>query len=86
MVMSPLKVSFSLKRPNHRMSGAIQDANKDYNVVVERIGTWDLIEEFLAYNVFHAQTRWKVSKASKPKEGVKKGMRILYLYLLISRN
>lgn len=63
--MSPLKVSFGLKRPNYRMSEAIQDDYKAYNVVVERIGTQDLIQEFLAYNVFPTQTGWKVPNVSK---------------------
>ena len=70
--MSPLKISFGLKRPNYRMSGATQDAYKAYNIVVKRIGTWDLIQEFLAYNVFPTQTRWKIPKTSKSKEGDKK--------------
>lgn len=51
MVISPLKVSFSLKRPNCKMNGATQYAYKAYNIVARRIGTQDLVREFLAYNV-----------------------------------
>jgi hypothetical protein len=39
MLMSPLKISFDLKRPNCRMSRATQDSYKAYNIVVKRIGT-----------------------------------------------
>jgi hypothetical protein len=51
-VMSLLKVSFGLKRLNCRMNGATQEAFKFFNIVVERIGTQDLTQEFLVYNVF----------------------------------
>jgi hypothetical protein len=37
MVMSPLKISFSMKRPNYRMGGATQDAYIAFNIVAERI-------------------------------------------------
>jgi hypothetical protein len=33
MVISPLKVSFNLKRPNCKMNGATQYAYKAYNIV-----------------------------------------------------
>lgn len=72
MVISPLKVSFSLKRPNYKMNGATQYAYKAYNIVARRIGTQDLVREFLAYNVLPTRTGWKVSKAAKSKEGDKK--------------
>jgi hypothetical protein len=74
IVMSPLKISFDLKRPNYRMNG---DAKKNYgafNIMVGRIGTRDLIQEFLAYKVFPTQTGWKlpkVPKVSKAKKGRK---------------
>jgi hypothetical protein len=74
IVMSPLKVNFGLTRSNCRMSGATQEAFKAFNIVAERIGTQDLIQEFLAYNVFPTQIRWKVpnvSKALKMKESNK---------------
>jgi hypothetical protein len=43
--------------------------------VAKKIGTRDLIQEFLAYNAFPTQTGWKVTKVpmtSKPKESNEK--------------
>lgn len=45
MVMSPLKISIGLKRLNCRISGAAKEAFGAYNIVVNRIGTRDLVQE-----------------------------------------
>lgn len=74
MVMSPLKISFDLKRPNSRMDGDVKQTYGAFNIVVGQIGTQDLIQDFLAYKVFHTQTGWKllkVPKVSHAKKGDK---------------
>jgi (p)ppGpp synthase/HD superfamily hydrolase len=71
MVMIPLKVSFGLKRSNCKISGAAKEAFKAYNIMVNRTGTHDLVQELLAYKVFHTQTGRKVSKMPKVKKGNK---------------
>jgi hypothetical protein len=55
IAMNQLKVSFSLKGCC-RMSGAAKEAFSAYNDVVDRIGTWGLVQEFLVYRLFPMQT------------------------------
>jgi hypothetical protein len=48
-------LSFGLKRPLCNMSGAAQIAYIAFNIVVDRIGTRDLVQESLAYRVFSSK-------------------------------
>jgi hypothetical protein len=47
-VMRHMGLSFGLKRPLFNMSGAAQIAYIAFNIVVDRIGTRDLVQESLA--------------------------------------
>jgi hypothetical protein len=67
--MSPLKISFGLKRPECDMNEATEKCYNILNTVVEKIGSEDLIQEALAYNIFPTRTGWKLSKEVKSKEG-----------------
>jgi hypothetical protein len=55
------------------MSGATSDAIKAFDFVAENIGTRDLIQVFLAYNVYPTQTGWKLSKIPEASEARKDG-------------
>jgi hypothetical protein len=68
MVMSPLEISFVLKRPKCEMGEAAENCYKAFNVVVEKIGSLDLIQVFLASNIFPTRTGWKLLKVVKSKE------------------
>jgi hypothetical protein len=67
--MSPLEISFGLKRPKCNIRKAAKTCYKAFNAVAEKIGSRDLIQEFLAYNIFPTGTRWKLMKEVKSKEG-----------------
>lgn len=53
--MRHMVLSFGLKRPLCNMSGASQIAYIAFNIVVDRIGTRDLVQESLAYRVFSSK-------------------------------
>jgi hypothetical protein len=67
-VMSPLEVSFNLKKPKCEMGEAAKNIYKAFNVVAVKIGSRDLIQEFLTYNIFPTRTGWKLPKVVKSKE------------------
>jgi hypothetical protein len=69
MPMSPLKISFGLKRPKCEMSEATEECYKAFDTVVKRIGSQDLIQEALAYNIYPIWTGWKLPKDVKTKDG-----------------
>jgi hypothetical protein len=52
MLMNPLVISFGLKRHKCDMGEAAKSCYKAFNNVTEKIGSRDLIQEFLAYNIF----------------------------------
>lgn len=62
MSLSPLRTSFSLKKPNCDMGEAAEKCYTIFNTIAKRIGSPDLIQEVLAYNNFPTQTGWKLSK------------------------
>jgi hypothetical protein len=67
MLMSPLDISFGLKRAKCDMDEATENCYKAFNTVAKKIGSWDLIQEFLAYKIFPTCTRWKLSKEVKTR-------------------
>lgn len=69
MPMSPLKISFGLKQLMCELSEAAEECFKAFDVVVKRIGSRDLIQEALAYNIYPTQTGWKLPKEVKSKDG-----------------
>jgi N-glycosylase/DNA lyase len=66
--MSPLKVSFALKWLKCKMNEAIDECYKAFNTVIKKIGSRDLIQEVVAYNIYPTRTWWKLSKEVKSKE------------------
>jgi hypothetical protein len=52
IVMKPINISFGLKRLICNMSKAVQTTYIAFNIVVDRIETWDLVQEFLANRMF----------------------------------
>jgi hypothetical protein len=68
MSLSPLRTSFSLKKPNCDMGEATEKCYKIFNTVAKRIGSWDLVQGALAYNIFPTQTGWKLPKEVKTKK------------------
>jgi hypothetical protein len=69
MLMSPLKISFGLKRSKCNMSKAAEKWYKIFNTAAEKIGSPDLIQGALAYNIFPTYTEWKLPKEVKSNEG-----------------
>jgi hypothetical protein len=65
ILMSPLKISFSLKRPKCKMNEVVEECYNTFNTDVEKIGSRDLIQEALAYNIFLTRIRWKLPKEVK---------------------
>ena len=57
MLMSPLRVNFAQKRPKFEMNKAVDECQKAFNVVVNKIESRDLIQEALAYNIYPTRTR-----------------------------
>jgi hypothetical protein len=68
MSLSPLRTSFSLKKPNYDMGETAEKCHNIFNTVAKRIGSQDLIQEALAYNIFPTRTGWKLPKEVKRKE------------------
>jgi hypothetical protein len=68
MLMSPLEVSFALKRPKCEMSEAANECYKAFNTFIRKIGSRDLVQEVLAYNIYLTRTGRKLSKEVKFKD------------------
>jgi hypothetical protein len=68
MLMSPLEVSFSLKRPKCEMSEAADECFKASSVVIKKIGSRDCVQEALAFNIYPTQIGWKLLKEAKCNE------------------
>jgi hypothetical protein len=51
-----------VKRPECNMNEAAETCYNTFKTIVEKVGTRDLIQEALAYNILPACTRWKLSK------------------------
>jgi hypothetical protein len=69
MLMSPLEVSFALKRPKCEMNEAANECYQAFNAIAGKIGSRDLIQEALAYNLYPTRTGWKLPKEVKSKDG-----------------
>jgi hypothetical protein len=71
MVMSPLKLSFSMTRPlcNMQLASPCQLAEVEFRVVAEHISTQNLVQEYLAYKTFPTLGGWGMLK--KKDEGKK---------------
>jgi hypothetical protein len=67
--MSPLQISFGLKRSKYKMNDTAENCYKAFNDVSEKIISRDLIQEFLAYNTYPTHTGWKLPKVVKSREG-----------------
>jgi hypothetical protein len=67
MPMSPLKVNFGLKRLKCELSEAATECYKSFDTIVKKIGSRDLIQETLAYNIYPTRTGWKLSKEVKSR-------------------
>lgn len=67
--MSPLEISIGLKRSKCDMNEDDEACYKAFNTVAKKIGSWDLIQGFLAYNIFLTHIGWKLPKQVKSKEG-----------------
>jgi hypothetical protein len=50
--MSPLEVSFALKRPKCEMSKATDECYKAFNAFIRKVGSQHLVQEALAYNLY----------------------------------
>jgi hypothetical protein len=70
MVMSPLRLSFSMTRPlcNMQLGSPCQLAKVEFRVVAEHISTRDLVQEYLANKTFSMAGGWGMPKK---KEGDK---------------
>jgi hypothetical protein len=71
MVMSSLKLSFSMTRPlcNMQLGSPCQLAEVEFRVVAGHIGTRDLVQEYLANRTFPTSSGWGMPK--KKEEGKK---------------
>lgn len=79
IVMKPMELSFGLKRYLCNMRGTNQTTYIVFNTIVDRIGTCDLVQESLAYRVFHVRSRWAMLKSKKDEE-VKVGVLVALPY------
>jgi hypothetical protein len=68
MLRSPLEVSFALKRPKCEMSEAADECFKDFSTIIKKIGSQDLVQEVLAYNLYPTRIGWKLPKEMKCKD------------------
>jgi hypothetical protein len=70
MVMSPLKLSFGMKRPlcNMQLGSPCQLAEVEFRVVVGHISTRDLVQEYLANRTFPTSSGWGMSKKKEGKK------------------
>jgi hypothetical protein len=64
MVMSPLRMSFSMTRPlcNMQLGSPCQLAKVEFRVVAEHISTRDLVQEYLANKTFSTSGGWGMPK------------------------
>jgi hypothetical protein len=71
LVQSPLELIFGETRPPCNMTpeGPTQIAPSEFRVIVEHIGTRDLVQEFLAFKVFPTMKEWAMPKLEGKKEG-----------------
>jgi hypothetical protein len=71
MVVSPLRLSFSMTRPlcNMQLGSPCQLAEVEFRVVAEHISTRDLVQEYLVYKTFLTSSGWVMPK--KKDEGNK---------------
>lgn len=76
IVMSLMKVNFGFKRPlcNMDMGLASRMDRIAFNMVVDQIGTQDLVQEFLSNMVFPTQSSCGMLKPKKGDEEVKSGI------------
>jgi hypothetical protein len=69
MLMSLLRISFGVKRPKCNMNKVAETCYNTFKTVVEKVGTRDLIQGALAYNILPTCTEWKLTKQVKSKDG-----------------
>jgi hypothetical protein len=73
LVQSPLELIFGETRPrcDMKLDSPNQIALGEFRVIVEHIGTRDLVQEFLAFRVFPTLKEWDMPKlkGEKKKEG-----------------
>jgi hypothetical protein len=69
LLMSPMKISFGLNMLKCDMGDAAEKCYKIFNTVIEKIGSQDLIQEALAYNIYPTHIGSKLSKELKSNEG-----------------
>jgi hypothetical protein len=71
MVMSPLKLSFSMTRPlcNMQLGSPCQLTEVEFRVVARHISTRGLVQEYLANKTFPTSSEWGMPNK---KEGGKK--------------
>jgi hypothetical protein len=64
MVMSPLKLNFSMTRPlcNMQLGLPCQLANVEFRVVAEHISTRDLVQEYLSIRTYPTSSGWGMPK------------------------
>jgi hypothetical protein len=64
MVMSPLKLNFSMTRPlcNMQLGLPCQLANVEFRVVAEHISTRDLVQEYLSNRTYPTSSGWGMPK------------------------
>jgi hypothetical protein len=64
MVMSPLRLNFSMTRPlcNMHLGSPCQLAEVEFRVIAEHISTRDLVQEYLANRTFLTSGGWGMSK------------------------
>ena len=77
LVQSPLELIFGETRPQCNMTpeGPTQTALAEFRIIVEHIGTRDLVQEFLAFKIFPTMKEWAMPKL----EGEKKCNSFFYL-------
>jgi hypothetical protein len=51
------------------MNEVADECYEAFNVVVKKIGSRDLMQEALAYNIYPTRIGWKLSKEVKSKDG-----------------
>jgi hypothetical protein len=66
--MSPLRISFSLKRWKCELGEDAKECYVAFNTVVKKIGSRDLIQGALAYNIYPTRTVWNLPKEVKSKD------------------
>jgi hypothetical protein len=70
MVMSPLFLSFGMTRPlcNMQLGSSCQLAEVEFRVVVERISTRDLVQEYLANRTYPTSSSWGMPRMKEMKK------------------